>query len=42
MTRREPNDVSRLETTDDLDALMAALPDEIVQRLRTVASRVRP
>jgi stage III sporulation protein SpoIIIAA len=31
--------VSRLETTDDLDALMAALPDEIVQRLRTVASR---
>jgi stage III sporulation protein SpoIIIAA len=31
--------VSRLETTDDLDDLMAALPDEIVDRLRTVASR---
>ncbi len=31
--------LTSLETTDDLDALMAALPDEIVSRLRTVASR---
>jgi stage III sporulation protein SpoIIIAA len=30
---------TRLETTDDLDALMAALPDEIVERLRTFANR---
>ncbi|HLE59670.1 MAG TPA: R3H domain-containing nucleic acid-binding protein [Candidatus Limnocylindria bacterium] len=27
------------ETTDDLDALMAALPDEIVERLRSFAAR---
>ncbi|HEX2140707.1 MAG TPA: R3H domain-containing nucleic acid-binding protein [Candidatus Limnocylindria bacterium] len=31
--------VTRQETTDDLDALMAALPDEIVERLRGVANR---
>ncbi|HET6380676.1 MAG TPA: R3H domain-containing nucleic acid-binding protein [candidate division Zixibacteria bacterium] len=31
--------MSRLETTDDLDALMAALPPEIVERLRGVANR---
>jgi stage III sporulation protein SpoIIIAA len=31
--------VTRLETTDDLDALMAALPPEIVARLRTFANR---
>jgi stage III sporulation protein SpoIIIAA len=30
---------SRLETTDDLDDLMAALPDEIVARLRSFANR---
>jgi stage III sporulation protein SpoIIIAA len=28
-----------METTDDLDALMEALPPEIVERLRTVANR---
>jgi stage III sporulation protein SpoIIIAA len=31
--------VTRLETTDDLDALMEALPKEIVARLRTFANR---
>jgi stage III sporulation protein SpoIIIAA len=31
--------VTRLEMTDDLDALMAALPPEIVARLRTFANR---
>jgi len=31
--------VTRLETTDDLDALMEALPPEIVARLRTFANR---
>jgi stage III sporulation protein SpoIIIAA len=31
--------VSRLETTDDLDALMEALPAEIVERLRSFADR---
>jgi stage III sporulation protein SpoIIIAA len=31
--------VTRQETTDDLDALMAALPPEIVARLRTFANR---
>jgi stage III sporulation protein SpoIIIAA len=31
--------VTRLETTDDLDALMEALPEEIVTRLRTFANR---
>jgi stage III sporulation protein SpoIIIAA len=31
--------VTRLETTDDLDALMEALPPEIVSRLRTFANR---
>jgi len=31
--------VTRLETTDDLDALMDALPPEIVERLRTFANR---
>jgi stage III sporulation protein SpoIIIAA len=31
--------VERRETTDDLDALMAALPPEIVERLTTVANR---
>jgi stage III sporulation protein SpoIIIAA len=31
--------VTRLETTDDLDALLEALPVEIVDRLRTFANR---
>jgi stage III sporulation protein SpoIIIAA len=31
--------VTRLETTDDLDALMQALPVEIVDRVRTFANR---
>ncbi len=31
--------MSRLETTDDLDALMEALPAEIVERLRSFADR---
>jgi stage III sporulation protein SpoIIIAA len=31
--------VTRLETTDDLDALMQALPIEIVDRVRTFANR---
>jgi stage III sporulation protein SpoIIIAA len=31
--------VTRLETTDDLDALMQALPLEIVERVRTFANR---
>jgi stage III sporulation protein SpoIIIAA len=31
--------VTRLETTDDLDDLMAALPEEIVARLRSFANR---
>jgi stage III sporulation protein SpoIIIAA len=31
--------VTRLETTDDLDALMQALPVEIVERVRTFANR---
>ncbi|HSM38431.1 MAG TPA: hypothetical protein VK838_03795, partial [Candidatus Limnocylindrales bacterium] len=31
--------MSRLETTDDLDALMEALPSEIVERLRSFADR---
>jgi stage III sporulation protein SpoIIIAA len=31
--------VTRLETTDDLDALMEALPPEIVERLRGFANR---
>ena len=31
--------MTRLETTDDLDALMEALPTEIVDRLRTFANR---
>ena len=31
--------MTSLATTDDLDALMAALPDEIVARVRTVARR---
>ena len=31
--------MTRQETTDDLDALMAALPPEIVARLRTFANR---
>jgi stage III sporulation protein SpoIIIAA len=31
--------VTRLETTDDLDALMEALPVEIVDRVRTFANR---
>jgi stage III sporulation protein SpoIIIAA len=31
--------VTRLATTDDLDDLMAALPPEIVERLRAVATR---
>jgi stage III sporulation protein SpoIIIAA len=31
--------VTRLETTDDLDALMEALPPEIVDRLRSFADR---
>ena len=31
--------MERRETTDDLDALMAALPPEIVDRLTSVANR---
>src|SRR3970040_1605968 len=31
--------VTRLTTTDDLDALLVALPPEIVARLRTFANR---
>ena len=31
--------MTRLETTDDLDALMQALPLEIVERVRTFANR---
>jgi stage III sporulation protein SpoIIIAA len=31
--------VTRRETTDDLDALMESLPDEIVERVRTFANR---
>jgi stage III sporulation protein SpoIIIAA len=31
--------ISPRETTDDLDALLAALPDEIVERLRSFAER---
>ena len=36
---RERSDVARRETTDDLDALMEALPPEICERLRGVANR---
>ena len=32
-------DVARREMTDDLDALMDALPPEICERLRSFASR---
>ena len=32
-------DVERRETTDDLDALMDALPPEICDRLRALANR---
>ena len=32
-------DVARRETTDDLDAIMEALPPEIVERLRSFANR---
>jgi stage III sporulation protein SpoIIIAA len=35
----QDENVTRLETTDDLDALMDALPPEIVARLRTFANR---
>ena len=31
--------MTRLETTDDLDALMQALPVEIVERVRAFANR---
>jgi len=31
--------VTKQETTDDLDALLAALPTEIVERLRGFANR---
>jgi len=37
--REKPTSVNRQATTDDLDALLAALPPEIVARLRAFANR---
>ena len=37
--RKTANQVTKQETTDDLDALLAALPTEIVERLRGFANR---
>ena len=38
-TRQTANKLTRQPTTDDLDALLAALPTEIVMRLRSFANR---
>jgi hypothetical protein len=39
MRGRATDVTTRRETTDDLDALMEALPPEICERLRAVANR---